>query len=581
MPSTEIKSQIAFKNLLGKSMTNDLARVVGENNGYLLTVPTTNVWSTPIPEDPTDAITNNIAFLLTANLVQIDDSKSNGLYLAYQAVWGDLPSTVDPKTGSPFAYGQGSLVGISLGSKVRDFIPSSFGKLYEVKPYKGAVTDANEIFQLDDRDWIFQYNSGIFFQSNVTYAGYTVPQKVVGYYYLGNKLSTLDSAAAEVIRVSASGPNGSGLYTGPASPVITSLSKNHLYLVNFENSNTTNVTLNISSIGPFKVLKYGTDGPIELSSNDIQGGNETNPGPTYYLTWNPPVGIDPGYFLFYESNPSQTPGLYKNESQVITKVGGIEPLTSFNDVSLQDMFTDLLYPEQVGNLTSFNIQNNNISYNSPGHYMIEVGRTLTGTLTFSWTSTLDNDFSPITVDIKDVTSVISPNTNWPASGTGTTSNITSVNATFSYPNPMFVNSPDTRVYTITGTRQNKTLIRKRTDINWTWRTYYGSSISQTITPLGLTSLTSQLMTQSVGTLTMTGSVGYKYFAFPNDNNYSFKNISYVGFPVLLATSSYNLIDNGHNYTTMSVTNSFGINKEYRVYRTLNQINGTLSVNITN
>jgi len=581
MPTTEIQSQIAFKNLLGKSQTNDLARLVSENYGYFFNVPSTNVWSSRIPfNDPSTAITNQVAVSIVADLIKIDDSKSSGKYLAYQAVWGATPSGKDPKTNQDFAYGSGSLKEISIGDEIYDIIPSSYGNNYEVKPYIGAVSPSNEIVPLDTRDWVFQYSSGIFYQSSVTYAGYIEPQKLVGYYYLGNKLSSLDTTGAEIIRVSATGPDTNFVYYATSStPFISTYSINHLYLVDFAYANTMSVKLNINYLGTSSVYKYGSTGLGELSSGDIQGGTGLTAGPLYYLTWD-----TSGYFLFFESNPSQTPGLYKNENSTINKVGGIETGTSFLDVNFQEMFNDLLYPERLSNFDTFAVSHPTIATTSrPEYNFVDLGRTLTGVLTFSWNYSNGTDFSSATLSLIDITQVSPATLIWPAGKTAN-SGFLYYNqlGTFSYTQNVTSTIPDKRIFSLLGSRKNNTYIRKFTEIIWTWRGYYGSSTYSTLPGVGITALSSQLMTQSIGNFVISGTQGYKYLAFPDTTGYNFKSITYFGLPVVLATNSYPNVDsNGNNYYTINVTNSYSVGTSYRVYRTLNQISGTLSVNITN
>lgn len=581
--SFDTQAQIAFKNLLGKSQVQKNFGVGGESFGYFFNVPSTNVWSSTIPSnEPDTAIGNQIAVKILADFVVINDSSFGGRFLSYQAVWGATPSvfdnTKDPKTNQPFAYGVGSLKDITATTPIIDFIPDSYGLEYKVRPY--ISYPSQEIAPSDARDWVFQYNSGILYQDNLTSSDYAVPTKVIGYYYIGNKLSSLDSTGPEVIRVSATGPDTSFAYFATAStPFISTYSVNHLYLVDFANGNTSSVSLNINFLGTSSVYKWGLTGLGELSSGDIRGGTGSTAGPLYYLTWN-----TDGYFIFFESNPSQTPGFYKEETPTINDVGGIDVGTSFLDVRLQDMFTDLLYPEKLPNFSSLSFTHPNLSNSNFNEYkLIDVGRTLTGTLTFSWGFVNGGDLLSPTVSISDSTPVTTPTINWPAPRQSSLGfNYTSLSGTFSYAQSVVSNIPDKRIFNLSVTRKNNTVIRKYGEINWTWRAYFGSSTQSTLTPLGVTSLSSELMTQSLGSFNISGTQGYKYLAFPDDLNYNFKSITYFGLPVVLATNSYTSVDsNGNNYTTLSITNSYSRNTTYRIYRTLNQISGTLSVNITN
>lgn len=580
--STFTLAQIAFKNLLGKSQVQKTFGVTNESYGYLLNVPSKNVWSSNISTNPSTSVSNQIAIQIVADLVQINDSASVGKYLSYQSVWGSTPSVLgsvkDPKTNLDFEFGKGSLEGITPGTNIVDWIPDSYGGNYGIEvftTYPGSLVPPG-----DEREYVFQYNSGILYQDNVSYGGYVAPTKVRGYYYIGNKLSTLDSTGPEVIRVSATGPdNNFTYYATNSTPFISTYSVNHLYLVDFAYGNTSSVKLNINSLGTNSVYKWGLTSLGELSSGDIRGGTGSTAGPLYYLTWN-----TDGYFLFFESNPNQTPGTYKEETPTLKTVGGIDLGSSFNEVRLQDMFTDLLYPEKLANLTSLSVSHPSLTNSVTNEYkFIDIGRPLIGTLTFAWNYVNGFDFADTTVNIVDITPVTTPTSNWPGPrpadlGFG----FNDLSGTFSYTQSVIATVPDKRIFYLTGSRKNKTSIRKYSEIIWTWRAYFGSSTSPTLNPIGVTALPSQLMTQSIGNFIISGTQGYKYLAFPESVDYNFKSITYFGLPVVLATNSYTSVDsNGNNYATLSITNSYGRNTTYKIYRTLNSISGTLSVNINN
>jgi hypothetical protein len=204
-------------------------------------------------------------------------------------------------------------------------------------------------------------------------------------------------------------------------------------------------------------------------------------------------------------------------------------------------------------------------------------------LTFSWDYVRESNFdTTVNLSIVDVTNVTSPTSIWPAGiSSVNTYPVTTKTGIFTYSQSIYSVTPDKRTYELRVDRKNKTRIPKYTDIEWAYRIYYGSSTGTAVTPLTITtSFTNVLATQSVGSFTISGT-GYKYFVVPNNNSFSFTNMTYYNLPIALAyTQSYTLIENGNNYATLSVTNAYSVNTIYRVYRTLNQISGTLSVNIT-
>jgi hypothetical protein len=576
MPNSTIQAQIAFKNLLGKSQTNTLSGVLNEVYGYSTNVSTANVWASRIPQnDPTLAVANRIAIGLTASLVQISDSFIGGRYYAYQATWTNPPDGIDPKTNQSYTFGKGALVGITGGDGVFDIIPSSYGNNYEITPYD---TTGNMIPIADQRDWVFQYSSGIFFQSNLTFSGYVPPSQLGCYYYIGDKLSNLDTGTPDIIRLSTTGPSN-GVYSASSStPLISTYSVNHLYLIDFAFSNTSSVQLNINSIGTFSILKWGLTGLGSLSANNIIGSSGSVPGPIYYLTWSPEQ-----YFQFYENNPTQNAGEFKNLDPISTKLGGIEIGHSFDSVKFSEMFGDLLYPEQQASYTLLTLTNSNIiPSQSPEIYFIDLGQALTGDIQFDWDYANLSNFDNTKVVISDITNNPTPTLTWPGPSVSNLEfDLTSKMGTFSYgPANVTITSPNKRIFTISGKRKNNTLIPKRTEIHWTWRGYYGSSTFSTLDGMGVTALSSSLMTQSIGSITISGTEGYKYLVLPDSVEYNFSNVSLYNMPLVLATDGYPLVDNYLNYNLLTVTNSYNVGTTYRIYRSMNQINGTISVTIT-
>lgn len=190
MPLSQATQTIfAFKNLLLKSNTDVNKALNNEAEGIFLNLPGDSIWIDTIDSTPATAVSNGKAVSITANMVL--DGTSNGHALF--AVWPSSPPTgTDPKTGSPFAYGTGSLLNINPGTRVRNAIPPAFGIGYLATPYDGA----NQIPVGDQRDWVYQYNSGIFFQEdgiNESWGGsaFGHPTTIELYVYIGDTASDI------------------------------------------------------------------------------------------------------------------------------------------------------------------------------------------------------------------------------------------------------------------------------------------------------------------------------------------------------------------------------------------------------
>jgi hypothetical protein len=170
---------IAFKNLSGKSNT-DVDKFLGnEAEGIFQNVDFSKVWTNIVGPTPSITVGSGFAIFVTASLVV--DSTSNGH--AYFALWPtSAPSGIDPSTSLPYSYGSGLLSNVSSSDRVIDSIPSSYGYLYEAKPFDNT---SSAISVGDPRDWVYQYQSGVFFQQdNVG----NLPASIALYAYTGNTL---------------------------------------------------------------------------------------------------------------------------------------------------------------------------------------------------------------------------------------------------------------------------------------------------------------------------------------------------------------------------------------------------------
>jgi hypothetical protein len=582
--TSSTQAQIAFKNLLGKSQTKVINGIVNEPYGISFDIPSKNVWLDNIYASASTTITQGSTVKVTADLVAIPGADN----YAFFTNWPSTPPTGnDIKTGLPFQYGVGSLSGVTGGDRMFSLISDSFGGDFEAKPFAGSTP----IPPLDDRNWVYQYNSGIFYQDNISSSGvwtYTTPTKIDVYPYIGSKLAVLNSQ--QNIRVTAYGTNS--YYATFSSPMIATYSSNYLFLVDFINSNTSGtVSLNINNIGTVSLVQYSQSGLIPLVSGDITGGVGATAGPIYYLSYNH------GNFQFYKTNPVQSSSTYTkptptlgvqsfgtNSSVSTIGVGGVNKGTSFDNVLIQDVLTDILYPEQLGNINTFSLQGPSGSITN-----LEVGSSLSpGTYTFSWSLLNPLSFTSNTSKIEDLTYVTIPDTYWTTgvgilgSGLTNSSPFTWVlSATISSSTPRVYS--DSRLFNLSIKRDNGTIISKPLNIEWRWKVYYGSSTFSSLTASGIMALNSELSpVMGDGLLSYNytiGGSGYKYIAI-GDGVANFNDINYKKLPIALAGigEGYTQDDGDeNNYQLVTITNNFGSTTDYRVYRTMNQIDGTMSV----
>ena len=265
---------------------------------------------------------------------------------------------------------------------------------------------------------------------------------------------------------------------------------------------------------------------------------------------------------------------------MINSVGGLDKGSSFNSSLIQDMFTNLLYPEQLGNINNFKL------YNSGGNEVIkfEVGDSMSpGSYTFSWglsnTGLFDSDSTKLS-DITNITNATPTETYWQ----NPSLNITKLSNTspYTYVLSSTISStiPRSRDFRVYINRSNLTTISKSLSVNWMLPIYTGSTSSTTLNGLQvLSTLTNKILaTNSSVLLTAPGS-GYKYVAIPETFNLLY-SLTLDRIPVVMAGTSQGYTISSANslyYNKIWVTSSYGIGATYNVYRSFNSISTSLDL----
>jgi hypothetical protein len=575
---SSVQGKIAFKNLAGKSQTTDNLELNGEAYGISFEVQAKDVTIDRISSTSSITIQNGLAIRVRADLVQEASAGTKG----YLAKW---PSTLtgnillqppggDPNNGlQPFEYGKGSLKDVKAGDRITNLISNSISGDYRAI-LRGSGLD--EIPPLDAGDWLFQYNSGILYVDKPTSISYT-PTYIDVYYYIGTRLTDFSTKTQTNIRISATGSDS--YFATYSSPSIDAYQSNYIFLVDFFGYNTgATVTLNINSIGTLSVYKPSSSGPMPLTNGDIIGATGGTGGPIYYLTYNQ----GGKYFEFFYTNPVAMSGNFTNPVSTNYNVGGIQSGYSFNDVKIVDMLKDIFYPESMGRIGTFSMTSEGVQVSKS----YEIGQTISGGLyyTFSWVFDNQGDLKDKTLRIEDVTPVTQTQTYWqPPSATPFTQSTGLTGPMgFFFANSIKSNVPAKRVFRLSVERSNGTRVHKDYEIDWMWRVYHGSSTFSTLTASQVRDLSNKTLSkQSSGTWSLPGD-GFKYIAFPEDSDYNFQNITYKNLPLAMAgtNSGYSYSFADLNYLFVTVSNAFGLEKQYKIYRTKNEINATFSVNIS-
>ena len=203
---TDNQSQIAFKNLSGKSHTAINKGVSNELEGIFFNIVSSNVWMSEISATPSISVQSGVSVRVDAVLVYDNTSGGQSWFATWPAIATirtNNNSGLDPKTGSNYEYGVGSLTGVIAGQRVINSISSSYGSGYGATVFDSSNS---QIALLDSRDWIYQYNSGVYWQQTANAS--PAPAKTIVYYYSGDNLKNSAGAGA----TGATGATGSSAY---------------------------------------------------------------------------------------------------------------------------------------------------------------------------------------------------------------------------------------------------------------------------------------------------------------------------------------------------------------------------------
>lgn len=259
--------------------------------------------------------------------------------------------------------------------------------------------------------------------------------------------------------------------------------------------------------------------------------------------------------------------LYTNSNPTTIEVGGIAEGTTFSGTyTIQEMFDFLLYPYATPTFSSFSIS----GQSSP----VEVGTTISGTKTFSWATTNSSNVSANTITIRDVGNSTNLGTGLANDGMQSLPLMASIQKT----------SQSSHTWRITGYDSQGDSFTRDSIVYWYWKIYYGTSSSTTLTTGQITGLTSSVLGIDSDRTYSFAASNYKYIAVPNLSQFDITTIkdSSTGFNVAMADASdgYALTLNGINYTTVTVTNIFGVPLSYRLYRTKNILSSTIDIIVT-
>lgn len=258
---------------------------------------------------------------------------------------------------------------------------------------------------------------------------------------------------------------------------------------------------------------------------------------------------------------------YTNTDPTPTTIGGITAGSTFNSVSMSDMWTSLLYPYQVPAFTAFSI-----GQSSP----IEVGTIVGASLNCTWSTSNSSNVQVNSLVITDVTRAITL-----ASGLANDGSETVAQTPVSYS----TSASNTWRIVLTDTHLNTH--NSSVTVSWRWRAFWGLNSNSTLTEAQIKALASNALTTGIaGTYSM-GATGYKFICISaalggqvNTVKDQSTNLS-IPMATIADDAAYSNVDGGgYSYALVSVTNGNSVTNDYRVYRTKNAFGSSIVLVVT-
>ena len=256
---------------------------------------------------------------------------------------------------------------------------------------------------------------------------------------------------------------------------------------------------------------------------------------------------------FLEEYTSGGTFLYSNPTPMPEEVGGYEAGDTFSDATLQQLFTNLLYPYQYPAISSFTMTGQPT--------IIEVGDSVAGgQRSFSWSITNGVNIATNSIQIEDVTNGVVYGSTYANDSQETIDIGAAITKTSAASNQWRFTARNTKNQSISRTF----------NVYWRWKTYYGTSTKESLTEADIKALAStSLDSNFTGNKTVAAN-DYKYFAYPTAFGLksTFKDVV-NGFAIAMEPA-----------TTITITNDFGVSTDYYVHRTTNPIIGSLTIAVS-
>jgi len=277
-----------------------------------------------------------------------------------------------------------------------------------------------------------------------------------------------------------------------------------------------------------------------------------------------PQAVDPGVVaggFYYDSVAGQF--LFKDASgfnkltytgTTTVTVGGIAAGTTLTNDPVISTLDKILRPYILPSFTAFAIT---------GVSTLEAGQEITGSKNFTWTISDPTHAVPNSINIDDITNVISLVTGHSLASPA------SVNFS-GYPGGgLKYNIPASNIWRVLATNTDVPAASffKLYTANWYWLLHYGTSTNTSLTETQIKALASSLLTPTTARTYSFAAGGYKYICANED------------LPLLTTfKDSSTMLDVPFEAAvTVSVTNAYSIVSNYKVYRSTNIMGAAISI----
>jgi hypothetical protein len=241
---------------------------------------------------------------------------------------------------------------------------------------------------------------------------------------------------------------------------------------------------------------------------------------------------------------------------------------TFLNEPLKNILDTFLYPPQYPAFTFFGIQSQATT--------LEVGDTvITGAPTgrnFVWGTSNSTNVVTSSLMIQDITGSVTL-----ASGLNNDGSELII-----LPSPIQKLINDSHIWNISGNNIYSGSFNLNYQIDWLYMAFWGTFTATTLTSADFNSLgSSQLLASIFGAFNFVANLGkYKYYVIEDTlpPPTTFKDQSTL-LTVAMAdnTDGYTNLTNGNYYQIVSYTNTFGVTRNYKVYRSKNILNGAITI----